>query len=56
MHTRNEEETVYMQIVGISERDAEKILKETSTRSNVPEALRVAHIIASGLARLKEKV
>ena len=56
VHTRNAEDAVYMQIAGISEKDAEKILKETSTRSNVPEALRVAHIIASGLARLKEKV
>jgi len=56
VHTRNAEEAVYMQIAGLSERDAEKILKETSTRSNVPEALRVAHIVASGLAQLKEKV
>jgi len=52
--TRRGEEAVYMQIVGISEKDAEKVLKSTSTRSNIPEALRVAHIIASGLARLKE--
>ena len=56
VYTRNTEEPVYMQISGISEKDAEKILKETSTRSNVPEALRVAHIIASGLAQSKEKV
>jgi len=53
--TRRGEEAVYMQIVGISEKDAEKIVTSTSTRSNVPEALRVAHIIASGLARLKEE-
>jgi len=51
--TRNEEEAVYMQVAGISESDAEKILRKTSTRSNVPEALRVAHIIASGLAQAK---
>jgi len=30
--------------------DAEKILKLTSTRSNIPEALRVAHLIASGIS------
>ena len=42
---------VYMQIAGISETDAEKIVRRTSTRSNIPEALRVAHIIASGLTR-----
>jgi len=53
--TRRGEEAVYMQVVGVSEKDAEKILKSTSTRSNIPEALRVAHIIASGLARLKEE-
>lgn len=55
VQTRRGEEAVYMQIAGISERDAEKILEKTSTRSNVPEALRVAHIIASGLAHSKEK-
>ena len=44
--TRNEEEAVYMQVAGISESDAEKILRKTSTRSNVPEALRVAHILS----------
>jgi hypothetical protein len=55
VYTRNDEEAVYMQIAGISKSDAEKILKKTSTRSNVPEALRVAHIIASGLTQIKEK-
>ena len=56
VHTRDAEQVVYVQIVGISEKDAEKILKSTSTRSSIPEALRVAHIIASGLTRSKEKV
>ncbi len=56
VQTRNTEEAVYMQISGVSQEDAEKILKSTSTRSNVPEALRVAHIIASGLTRSEEKV
>jgi len=55
VYTRNEEEAVYVQVAGISRSDAEKILKKTSTRSNVPEALRVAHIIASGLAQAKGK-
>jgi len=55
VHVREGENPVYMQIAGISEKDAEKIVKNTSTRSNVPEALRVAHIIASGLAKFKEK-
>ena len=56
VHTRDAEQAVYMQIMGILEKDAKKILKSTSTRSNIPEALRVAHIIASGLTRSKEKV
>jgi len=56
VQTRNAEEAVYMQIAGTSQKDAEKILRKTSTRSNIPEALRVAHIIASGLARSEEKI
>lgn len=56
VQTRDAEEPIYVQIVGISEEDARKVLKRTSTRSNVPEALRVAHIIASGLTRLEEKI
>lgn len=52
---RKAEEAIYMQIAGISEEDAKKIVRNTSTRSNVPEALRVAHIIASGLTKSKEK-
>jgi endonuclease V-like protein UPF0215 family len=49
VHTRNGEEPVYVHVAGLSEDDARRILRSTSTRSNVPEALRVAHIIASGL-------
>ncbi|MDI6904149.1 MAG: DUF99 family protein [Candidatus Bathyarchaeia archaeon] len=48
--TRSESEKIYMQISGILEEDARKILQLTSTRSNVPEALRVAHLIASGIS------
>ena len=55
VQTRNAEEPLYVQIAGISEEDAKRILKKTSTRSNVPEALRVAHIIASGLTRFEER-
>ena len=43
---------VYIEISGISEDDARKIVKLTSTRSSVPEPLRVAHLIASGLSNL----
>jgi endonuclease V-like protein UPF0215 family len=53
VRTREGEEPVYVHVVGISEKDAASILRSTSTRSNIPEALRVAHIIASGLTRLE---
>ena len=56
VETRNGENPVYVQSAGILREDAEKILKTTSIRSNIPEALRVAHIIASGLAGLREKL
>ena len=51
IETRNGENPIYMHIAGILREDAEKIMKKTSIRSNIPEALRVAHIIASGLTR-----
>jgi endonuclease V-like protein UPF0215 family len=47
--TRSKEAKVYMQTAGISKEVAKKILRLTSTRSNIPEALRVAHLIASGI-------
>jgi endonuclease V-like protein UPF0215 family len=47
---RNGREKIYMQFSGICEEDAKKILWSTSTRSNIPEPLRVAHLIASGLS------
>jgi endonuclease V-like protein UPF0215 family len=50
--TRNVKAKVYMQTVGVSKEDAQKILRLTSTRSNIPEALRVAHLIASGISHL----
>lgn len=56
VHTGKTEGVVYMQIAGISEIDAKKIVRNTSTRSNIPEALRVAHIIASGLTKGNEKI
>jgi endonuclease V-like protein UPF0215 family len=48
--TRHKEERIYAHVAGISEEDARKVLRLTSTRSNVPEALRVAHLIASGIS------
>lgn len=48
--TRHKTEKIYVHIAGISEVDARKVLRLTSTRSNIPEALRVAHLIASGIS------
>jgi endonuclease V-like protein UPF0215 family len=50
--TRSAEAKVYMQTVGVSKEIAERILRLTSTRSNIPEALRVAHLVASGISRV----
>jgi endonuclease V-like protein UPF0215 family len=46
---RRGEEAVYIQARGVESDVAVKIVRNTATRSNVPEALRVAHLIASGL-------
>jgi endonuclease V-like protein UPF0215 family len=48
--TRHGKERVYVHVSGISAEDARRVLRLTSTRSNVPEALRVAHLIASGIS------
>ncbi len=50
--TRSGRQKIFVQTVGISNEDAQKILKLTSTRSNIPEPLRVAHLIASGISLL----
>jgi endonuclease V-like protein UPF0215 family len=40
---------IYIQRVGISLESVEKIIRLTSIRSNIPEPLRVAHLIATGI-------
>ena len=52
VNTRRKSEKAFMEISGILEDDARKIVLLTSTRSSVPEALRVAHLIASGINRV----
>lgn len=42
---------VYIQLIGIKRADAERIVKLSSTRSLVPEPLRVAHLIATAIVR-----
>lgn len=44
---------VYVEVAGIPIEIAEKIIMLTSTRSNIPEALRVAHIVASGISSVE---
>ena len=41
---------LYIALAGISFEDAQKIIELTATRSSFPEPLRVAHLIASGIA------
>lgn len=40
---------IYIQKAGIGAKNAEKIIHLTSIRSNIPEPLRVAHLIATGI-------
>lgn len=47
--TKEGELPVFVHAAGLSEAVARRVLKSTSTHSNVPECLRVAHLIASGL-------
>jgi hypothetical protein len=41
---------VYVELAGISLNDAQRVIELTSTRSCLPEPLRVAHLIASGIS------
>ncbi len=55
VQTHEGEAPIYIQTAGLRLEDAEKIVKISSTQSNIPEPLRVAHIIASSLARFYAK-
>ncbi len=50
---RTGKQRIYIEVAGITVKLAEEILKVTSTRSNIPEALRVAHLVASGISNSK---
>lgn len=41
---------IFFQFAGISKKESEEIISLSTTRGNIPEPLRVAHIIASGLS------
>jgi endonuclease V-like protein UPF0215 family len=47
---KNHGTKIYVELAGISLSDAQEIIKLTSTRSCLPEPLRVAHLIASGVS------
>jgi hypothetical protein len=49
--TRYPDERIYLHLAGLKESDAERIVRLSSTRSSIPEALRVAHLVASGLTQ-----
>lgn len=46
---------IYIQVKGISLETAKEILKLTCTRSNLPEPVRIAHLIASGVVTGESK-
>lgn len=49
--TRNRAEKIYLHVAGIFVADAVRVVRLTSTRSNIPECLRVAHLVASGISQ-----
>jgi endonuclease V-like protein UPF0215 family len=44
-----QENPVFIQLCGLDKESAVKIIRMTSTHSNIPEPLRVAHLIATGV-------
>lgn len=46
---------IYIQSINISLKDSIKIIKISSTHSDIPEPLRIAHIIASGIIKGESK-
>ena len=40
---------IYIQLAGVKLQDAKEILRISCTRSFIPEPIRIAHIIASGI-------
>lgn len=48
---KTDESELNVQTAGLSEGDAEMIIRVTSTRGSIPEPLRIAHLIASSLGK-----
>ncbi len=51
VRTKSRGSPIQMQFVGIRQADAESVVKLSSTRSLIPEPLRVAHLIATAMVR-----
>lgn len=49
IHKIIQENPVYIQFCGIDKESAIEIVRITSTHSNIPEPLRVAHLVATGV-------
>lgn len=47
---RDGTQRVYVEVAGIAMDSAVEVLRLTATRSKIPEALRVAHLVASGIS------
>jgi uncharacterized protein len=48
--TRGGKQQLYVEIAGITKEVAVGVLRLTATRSKIPEPLRVAHLVASGIS------
>lgn len=48
--TRGEKQRVYVEAAGLSRELTAEVLRLTASHSKVPEALRVAHLVASGIS------
>ena len=47
--SRRDRQCVYVEVAGLTRETAAEILRLTATRSKIPEPLRVAHLVASGI-------
>ena len=47
----NQKFTVYYQFAGLSEEEVQEIILISTTRAQIPEPVRIAHIIASGIIK-----
>jgi len=48
--TRTPHESIFLHVAGLPIDEATRIVRLSSTRSKIPEALRVAHLVASGVS------